>query len=336
MNKIRQFKMKNSGGWPKYDLKITLKPCFKCNHKCWFCDEYDNKTKMWSKQDVDHVLETISEIPDDKNRLFFYFYGGEPTLSEYWEHLNCELMKMFPDRVLFIQTQTNMSMSEKRLDRCLNEMNKVKGERHTIDICSSYHLGKQTVDDFIKKMKICEIYECLGYCFFSTEIRKHDQCIAEFTRLTQAYPDKVKLRFTEINNLKNKHIPEYEQLLKDEYLSGSDDGKSLEFRYWLRKYPEWRRFFEREWDFDVDGTTYNFSEVSGNNIHMKFKHMKCECGSKNIVIDHNLNVYHCNDDFYNKINITQLKDVNMKTYISKDVRCLNSTCYDGLDFRKYK
>lgn len=67
---------------------------------------------------------------------------------------------------------------------------------------------------------------------------------------------------------------------------------------------------------------------------MKFKYMKCECGVKNMVIDHNLNVYHCNDDFYNNINVSSLYDVDTSTYFNRYVRCLNSACYDGLDFTK--
>ena len=144
------------------------------------------------------------------------------------------------------------------------------------------------------------------------------------------------MRFTETNNLVNKNIKGYEQYLDDDYLVGTDSGKSLEFRYWLREYPEWRKYFEQGWNFDVDGEIYNFSEVSGNNIHMKFKYMKCECGIKNMVIDHKLRVYHCNDDYNNQINITPLSEIDMSTYFTRMVRCLNTACYDGLDFDKIK
>ena len=64
--------------------------------------------------------------------------------------------------------------------------------------------------------------------------------------------------------------------------------------------------------------------------------MKCACGLKNIVIDHNLKIYHCNDDFYNNINITDIRDLDLNTYLNKYVRCLNNACYDGLDHKKIK
>ena len=333
-HKIKSFKLIKSEHWPEYDLKVTLKPCFRCNHECWFCEEYNNKTKMWTKDQCDIVIDKLKEIPKIKSKIFFYFYGGEPTLSNQWEYLNKRLVETHKDRDLFIQTQTNLSLTDKRLEKFIIEINELKRDNHKIDICSSYHLNKQSVDEFIEKLKICEEYNSLGLCFFSTELPRKEQTLSEFKKLCDHFPDKIKLRFTETAMLTNKHIPGYERYLTDDYLVGADNGKSLEYRYWLREYPQWRAYLEPGWDFDVDGEIYNFSDVSGQNIHMKFKYMKCECGIKNMVIDHNLKVYHCNDDFYNNINISNLSDVEFSTYFNKYVRCLNSACYDGLDFDK--
>lgn len=333
---VNTFKQIRSEDWPEFDIKITLKPSYRCNQACWFCDEYNNKTNMWTIEDCDLVIEKLKSIPVDKKRIFIYFYGGEPTLCKHWEYIQYQLVEVFKDRELFIQTQTNLSISLERLNVFLSNICKIKQNNHTIDICSSYHIGKQRVDDFINKMRLCDEMGCLGLCFYSTEIPKHDQCVSEFEKLVDHYPEHIKLRFTEVDGLAWKRPAGYVEYLKDKYLVGDDQGKSLEFRYWLRKFPEWKKFFEHGWNFDVDGETYNFSEVSAYNIHMKFKYMKCQCGTKNIVIDHELNVYHCNDDFNNKINITPLTDLKIDSYISRSVRCLNSACYDGLDFTKYR
>jgi len=332
---MKSFKQIKTEEWFEYDLKITIKPCFKCNHKCWFCSEYDNSTSVWTKDHCDLVIEKLATIPKNRKKIFIYFYGGEPTLSQHWEYLHERIIDILNDRTLYIQTQTNLSLSKKRLDSFLKNITETKQEHHTINICSSYHIDKQPVDEFIEKMGVCDEYDCLGLCFFSTEIPKHDQCIDEFNRLLDVYPNKIKLRFTETHNLANKNMPGYKHLLDDQFLVGDDNGKSLEYRYWLRLFPEWKTHFETGWNFDVDGKIYNFSDVSGNNIHMKFKYMKCDCGVKNIVIDHTLNVFHCNDDYYSDINKTPLSQLDIKTYISRPVRCLNNACYDGLDFHKY-
>lgn len=336
IEKIKNFKIVPSDEWREYDLKITLKPCFKCNHMCWFCEEYNNNTKMWSKHHCDLVIEKLLEIPLSRKRLFFYFYGGEPTLNKHWKYLTEKIITSFRDRELFIQTQTNLSLSKSRLREYLHDVNNIKQSHHKVDICSSYHIGKQNVQTFIEKLNICKAYNAQGLCFFSTELPKRTQCIHEFTKLVAEFGSKIKLRFTEVEGMLYKKTPGYEEYLKDSYLTGDDNGKSLEFRYWLREFPEWRNHFEEGWNFDVDGTIYNFSEVSGYNIHKKFKYMKCECGTKGIVIDHNLEVYHCNDDYYNNLNSTHILDLDLSTYLNKNVRCLNSACYDGLDYIKYR
>ena len=124
--KIKSFEIIQTDEWPQYDLKITLKPCFRCNHKCWFCEEYDNKTKTWTKDQCDEVLNKLKDIPRDKKKIFFYFYGGEPTLSKYWEYLHYKLIQIFPERDLFIQTQTNLSLNEDRLKKFLHKINNIK------------------------------------------------------------------------------------------------------------------------------------------------------------------------------------------------------------------
>jgi hypothetical protein len=303
----------------------------------FFCEEYNNKTKTWTREECDLVLDKLQTIPKNKQKLFFYFYGGEPTLSKNWEYLNYRILELFPDKEIFLQTQTNLSIDNKRLEEFLIQVNHLKGDNHTVDICSSYHLNKQLVSEFIEKMRICEKHNALGLCFFSTELCKKEQTLSELNKILKFYPDRVKLRFTEIEGLALKRIAGYEEYLSDEYLVGNDCGKSLDFRYWLREYPYLRRYFEDGWNFKVNDKIYNFSEVSGYNIHKKFKFMKCSCGTKNIVIDHNLKVYHCNDDFNNQINITQLRDIpTFCDYLKKDVRCLNNACYDGLDHLKYR
>ena len=334
-DKIKSFELIKTDEWPEYDLKVTLKPCFRCNHKCWFCNEYNNNTKTWTKEDCDKVLEKLKSIPKYKQKIFFYFYGGEPTMSKYWEYLNYRLIELFPEKDLYIQTQTNMSLNIKRLESFLKKVNQIKQKNHIIDICSSYHLNKQKVDKFIEKMYICKKYNSLGLCFFSTELPKKEQTLEELYKIAKHFPDKLKMRFTEKHNLQFLKIPGYEEYLKDEYLLGNDNGKSLEFRYWLKYYPELKKYFEQGWNFKVNDKIFNFSEVSGYNIHKKFKFMKCDCGIKNMVIDHDLNVYHCNDDFYNGINIIKLDKLDLSTYLNKWVRCLNNHCYDGLDHKKY-
>lgn len=336
-NEIKSFELVKTNDWPDYDLKITLKPSFRCNHKCWFCTEYSNKTKTWTIEQCDQVLKKLKEIPDSKKRIFFYFYGGEPTLSKHWEYLNYKIVKMFPDKELFLQTHTNLSLTKKRLKTFLEKISQIKSSNHTVNICNSYHIGKQHVNEYIEKMDICNQYNSLGYCFFSTEIPKKEKMLKELYTIIDNYPNKLIMKFTEIENLANKHCEGYEDLKKDKYLIGNDNGKSLEYRYWMKYYPEFRNYFEKGWDFLINNDKImNYSDVKGNNIHKNFKFMKCSAGKKNIVIDHDLNVYRCNDYNYKNIKPKRLNELNFINYLNKCEICLLNACFDGLDFKKIK
>lgn len=331
--KINDFQLIQTSAYPEFDLKITLKPSYRCNQSCWFCEEYDNASYMWTKEDCDLVLDKLKEIPSNKKSIWIYFYGGEPTLSIYWEYLQYEIVKLFPFKELFIQTQTNMSIDPNRLKMFLTQIDELKQPNHTINICGSYHLNKQTVEEYLTIMDICKEHYALGLTFFNTDLLHKDQFFKEFYTLVAKYPDDVKLRFTEIG--KGVQETDEAQLYDDKY-----PIKSYEYRYLMEHHKELQKYFEEGFNFNVningDEAVMNFAEVSAKDVHKNFRLMKCECGSKNLVIDHNLKAYHCNDDFKNNINVHEIADINLKTFLEKPVFCMNSACYDGLEFHKWK
>lgn len=327
--KINNFELIQTSAYPDFDLKVTLKPSFRCNQSCWFCNEYDNDSHQWTKEDCDLVLEKLRDIPSDKNSLWIYFYGGEPTLSKHWEYLQYEIVRMFPFKELFIQTQTNMSINPTRLRLFLAQINECKQPNHTIDICGSYHLNKQTVEQYLDVMDVCDEYKALGLTFFNTDLLHKGQFFKEFYTLVAKYPEHIKLRFTEIG--KGVQDTKEAKLYDDKY-----PIKSYEYTYLMEYHKELKEYFEEGFNFNVDDTVMNFAEVSGTDVHKNFRLMKCECGSKNLVIDHNLKAYHCNDDFKNNINVHEIADIDLKLFLDKPVFCMNSACYDGLEFHKWK
>lgn len=317
---MNRFELIPTNEYPTFDMKVTLKPSFKCNQNCWFCTEYDNDALNWTDDMHNEALDILHDSIKDKEDVFIYFYGGEPTLYKRWEEVQYTIVKKYPNKKLFIQTQTNMSVNRKRLRTFLKKINELKSDMHTIDICSSYHLTKQRVEVFKEKMDICNEYNALGLCFFSTDYLNEDRFLSEFNTLAKAYPTKLKLRFTEIGEGVNNTVEALQYPIKDNL-------KSFEFRYFMEKYPELQIYYENGFNFMVDDVKMNFSEVSANDVHKQFRFMKCECGTKNLVIDHKLNVYRCNDDFKNgRINVPD----------SDPKICLNKECYDGLEFTKWK
>lgn len=327
---INSFELIPTSLYPEFDIKITLKPSYRCNQNCWFCEEYDNDSSDWNQEQTDNVLEFINKIfkLNTGKKFFIYLYGGEPTLSKEWERIQKSIFKNNPTEEIFIQTQTNLSINRRRLRTFLEEIREVQSAKHKIDICSSYHLKKQRKDIFLEKMNICAEYGVLGLCFFNTDFLDEDQFIEEFNYIADHHPNTVKLRFTEVG----KGVEDTVEGSK--YPRDQGGIKSFEFRYFMNKYPHFKDFFEDGFNFNVNGSKMNFSEVSANDIHKKFRHMKCEAGTKNLVIDNNLMTYQCNDDFKNKILFTKLDELIPEELFKKLKYCLNKECYDGLEFNK--
>jgi organic radical activating enzyme len=291
---------------------------------CWFCDEYDNKSYEWSKEDCDKVLDKLDSVLKPYQSIFLYFYGGEPTLSKYYEYLHYELIKRHKDKKLFIQTQTNGSMNKERLITFLNTLE--LQDNHILDISTSVHLNKQKILDLIDKLKILREYNALGNIFPSTEYNHEEQFIEELRLMIHEFDNKVKIKFTEIGS---GIIDTQEAQL---YPSDQGDIKSFEFRYFTQKYPFLLNHLEEGFNFQVDDKVVNYSIVKATDIHKQVRFMKCECGTKNLVIDHNLKMYRCNDDFKNNIGIQDISE----DLVIKNKYCLNKACYDGLEFKKWK
>lgn len=331
MGKINRFELIQTEYYPEFDLKITLKPSFRCNQNCWFCEEYNNSSSDWSAEDCKLVIGKLNDILKNfrNKKVFIYFYGGEPTLSKNWEELQYDIVRNNPDNELFIQTQTNLSINRKRLGKFLEKINSIKGKKHKIDICSSYHLQKQRVEIFKEKMDICEKHGVLGLCFFNTDYLNEQQFLEEFNYIKEHHPSKLKLRFTEVGEgvRGTKEAQQY---------PATTNLKSFEYNYFIKKYPEMQEHFEEGFNFNVDGQIINFSEVSARDIHKEFRMMKCDCGIKNLVIDHNLMTYHCNDDFKNNHSSIHLSDLEVGGLFNRNKYCMNKECYDGLEFLKWR
>jgi organic radical activating enzyme len=321
---MKLFELVETDEYPTFDFKVTLKPSFRCNQACWFCDEYDNKSYEWSKEDCDKVLDKLDSVLKPYQSIFIYFYGGEPTLSEYYEYLHYELIKRHKDKKLFIQTQTNGSMNKERLITFLNTLE--LQDNHILDISTSVHLNKQKKLDLIDKLKILREYNALGNIFPSTEYNHEEQFIEELRLMIHEFDNKVKIKFTEIGT---GIIDTPEAQL---YPSDQGDIKSFEFRYFTQKYPFLLNHLEEGFNFQVDDKVVNYSMVKARDIHKQVRFMKCECGTKNLVIDHNLKMYRCNDDFKNNIGIQDISE----DLVIKNKYCLNKACYDGLEFKKWK
>jgi len=288
------FKHIKHPSYPDFQSKVTIIPSYKCNQMCSFCDEYDNKATDLSLDNFYNLFQHLNP-----NKLWAYFYGGEPTINKHWEEMNYAMGDFIKEG--WIQTQSNLSIKQGRLEKfCENYKSSVP-----LEICSSYHLGKQDVKDFIEKALILKDYGMLGYIFVSSEISKEEQFIEEFSELNLYFSSKVKTRWTET--------------LESTY---------KERQHFINKYPWLFNYQEPGFNFSIDNEFTTYDDVRTKELFKDFKLMKCECGSKNLVLDHSGNLYYCMHDFKEGFRpLTQVK--------REDTFCLHKACSDGLEFTKY-
>lgn len=225
-----------------FDFKIMLQCSYRCNHGCWFCNEWDNKTNLWSRDQCDLVIDKLRHVPTYKNKIYVLFYGGEPTLNEHWEYMHHRLVEIFTERELLIQTQTNLSIDSVRLNNFLTDINKEKQPHHVIDISSSYHIGKQPVEEFIEKMDILQPHVGFGSCMFGSElICKEQQTLHEFETLNNRYPGKVCYRHTVVNDpsvvFNKKGFERYKAVAAELGLNMSE-SQDIEYKYLKQNFPE--------------------------------------------------------------------------------------------------
>jgi len=298
-----------------FDLKITLKPSVRCDQQCWFCSEYNNHEKDWTLDDMYKVIDKIKEL-NTNQRIFIYLYGGEPLLFKNWNILILELLKI-PNIKIQIQTNLSIKLSD------LKSFYENGFDRERLEFCSSYHLGKQKVNHFLEKLKFLESVDGLGYCFFNTDVCDESKFRREFKMVKNLIPNKLKVRFTEAQNNFPDNYPVEARQYNDK-------------NYDYVKYNNDKLFdgcLEDEFTFDVNNKVKNFTEVLSSKDNA-FKLWKCECSMYNIVIDNNLKVYKCNDDYSNNHYNIDIDELN-KNYF-KIGYCMNKYCYDGLEFKKWK
>jgi len=291
---VNTFRHLKHSSYPNFNRKVTIIPSYRCNQMCSFCEEYDNKSSDLSLEDFYTLFDHV-----DPQHLWAYFYGGEPTLNKHWEEMNHAMGDFIKEG--WIQTQSNLSINFSRLETFCGEYK----SSTPLDICTSYHLGKQSIDTFVNKALLLQEYGMLGYIFVSSEIDKEEQFIEEFGLLVHLFPIKVKTRWTE-----------------------TLESTSKERTYFTTKYPWLNNYKEQGFNFLVDKQPVSYDDVRTKNLFKEFRLMKCDCGSKGLVLDNNGNYYYCMHDFKEGFKpLTQPK--------REDTFCLHKACSDGLEFTKY-
>lgn len=241
-------------------MHIMLQSSYNCNHRCWFCNEWSKTGRSWSKSECDIVVDKLSMLPDTINKIFIQFHGGEPTLCRYWEYIQYQLVDKLKDRQLFIQTQTNLSLSHSRLESFLEKIHAIRMPNHVIDINCSYHLGMQDVKQYARKLQLITPHVAYGGVQFIGEIVcQQEKTLDELKYLRDRFHDKICYRHVVINN---PNITEIKEKYYKFNIKLNEHDSNFEYRYTLENYPElFSEYYPYGWLLKFNTELYGYDSI---------------------------------------------------------------------------
>jgi organic radical activating enzyme len=282
-----------------YDIRIMLQCSYKCNHMCWFCDEWDNKEgRSWSLDDCDLVVEKLEQLPEQYKNIYILMYGGEPTLCKHWEYLHFEIYKALKGRNVLIQTQSNMSINHNRLKSFTDNLTHQLQDNHSFDICGSYHLNKQQPQEFIDKMFTISEVALYGGVSYSGEIIKNtEQSISEYEYIQKNYKDdRIFFRTLAVNNRDVLSSKRYRDVIASNSTYKSA-GPVIDFHY---MYDNYRDYIQEYLPFGYNLPIINKKQTIWDNIYLSLTYKNMASTLRSFKHNRSLNLYQYLDENYIK------------------------------------
>ncbi len=242
---------------------ITWELLTKCNYACNYCDIHGKDiSKNWELPV--NFLNYLTTFNNTKVTLF----GGEPT-----EHpAFFDILKKL--EVKKIELYTNLSKDISFYDLAISI-------QPNIEIEASYHPSKERFENFFKKLKYLSNNLQKLEIVYMLDTR-YSNYRKEYALLKEIVSDKVSLIISKVEHSSQKKLNEKEE----NWYQEQQKGKDLILIY------------EENGIIKTKETISNYLFSNGLN---SFQYFNCSCGSKNIYISHDCNVYPCLD--YRKRNL---------------------------------
>ena len=242
-------------------LVITVRLSEKCNHKCTYCNEYNNSDVFKSIEYMKDFFHRILSDVSGRN-VHFYMHGGEPTIVPGFYDVISEIIDTYD--FVFFEVQTNTS----RTLRWFKQFDKYAGK---IEFSCSYQQHQhRNLESF---------YEVSGHLMnvgtlSSVDVmleKGNEEAVMEVVNELKNMGFGKLLHLNYVDFKYNKKYYNIEYLMSDGVVNTED----LQVSY-------------------KDGTK---TTVGKNALHQNgddnFNMFKCSAGGKNLVININGDVYYC-------------------------------------------
>ncbi len=273
-------------------LVIEFKPTDNCNFDCSYCCFHDNTTKHLSREQFNNYKKILIERGTDKDEVFLFIYGGEPTMHpDILIYIN-ELSQIYNDKKVKILIQTNGQKWD------------IKEYTVACDFFDIHNLNASFSFSFHEEFsKLDQITKRIKYLL---NRNRFDVMTYMITK------DNIKRHLSIINILKHLDIPIYVRTI-------------LQESEWFLKNDKYNKYITRDLD-DKSFVLYANDTISKMafedltmNGYLNFKGYYCTAGVNSVLLSANGKIYRCDMDF--------LYDKDIMYDVNKDNKLINDTQY---------
>ena len=279
---------------------VQLKPTDHCNFKCSYCYVYDNAQIEMDEVMANKYIDILDSLNIKQSKIFFYIYGGEPTMnSKLISIINLFLKsKTFRSKKIQILLQTNgLYWDTKTFLKNISELKKVVD----IQVNISYHAEFANDIQLLKTIRTLldiDAFDKLSYMITKKNLKV----------------DILKLRIFQDAGvpLDAKTIFQESQYFSDKHLNLSDlNSKQYKVKF-------------------ENGEIYTTSEGIARLNLQNFNKCVCHSGLTTLVFSTFGKVFRCDMDEIEKKNV--LYDTSSKFYkkplfdIHRNLICNNTFC----------
>lgn len=272
---------------------IEFKPTDRCNFDCSYCCFHDNKAKPLSDEQFAKYLEVLKNMGTDKDDIFLFVYGGEPTKHPKLVEFIIAIRDLYPGKTFKTLIQSNGMWW--KLDDYKKNCEILLANNIDFVFSFSYHKEFCKISDLkprIDYLLSIDRFEVLTYMITRTDIESH---------------------IRQIKILRQTNIPLYVRTI-------------LQESEWFLKSP-YAEYITRETDkpyilTDKDGVhEYSFEDLTMRG-YLNFKNYSCSAGQNSLLLGSNGKIYRCDMDMLYDRN--EMYNVNESLEPKYDInKCLN-------------
>jgi sulfatase maturation enzyme AslB (radical SAM superfamily) len=284
---------------------IEFKPTDKCNFDCSYCCFHDNKAKPCTDEMFENYKTVIRNMNIDKDEIFLFLYGGEPTRHPKLVDYIIELNDLFPGKTVktLIQSNGMFWKLEEYKTNCQRLID------HGVDFVFSFSYHRE----------FCKISELKPRIDYLMSIETHGHPVFECMTY-MITKENVDIHIAQIKILQQTNIPVYVRTILQE----SEWFLTSKYKQYITTDTH-----DPYMLVDTEGVehSYGFEDLTMRG-YLNFKGYSCSAGQNAILMGSNGKIFRCDMDFlYDRNEIYNVNEsLEPKYEIDNCLKCDHKFC----------